>query len=866
MLRRNGGKKVFCFTSLCKKILFALLFGFPLMASAAPSSLSYQGRILKADGTPLEYSAVQFDFKIMDPSGQYMIYEELSSSIDMSHSGGMFDVPIGKGTKTYPDVTTLNTSYNTNLTLLDTFNNNGHFYCKGAGANASCYSPLANDTRILRVSFNDGTGWKEISPDSVIRSVPFAGYSLSAQRLGTNVATDFVLKTDVNGGLSCNANEFLTWNALSQSLVCSSVPGASGGTVTAVTAASPLAVTNGTSSPNITIQAANASQNGYLSSTDWIAFNNKLGSSSTFTGDVSGTSSTTSVDKIKGVTVSATAPTSNQVLTYTGGAWTPANLPSGNLSGSGTAGYVSYYSAATTLADSNIYYSGGKIGIGTTNPGSTNRFHAVASCGGGIGIYDSTLSFSSPACTSILGDDGGSGPTIGVMGKDSSSAGIGVMGYNAGSGFGGLFSSASGPALITGRGNVGIGTTSPATKLEVNGTVKATAFQGDGSGLTGISTTPAGTGGANFMSIQYNDNGVMGATNQFSWDKMNYRLNMGNDASATTTGIFFRLTGAVLGTNISAYSGGKLGLTTNSAERLTIDTNGYVGIGTTSPNTKLDIRGTSGATLKIVDGNQGAGKVLTSDANGVASWSSASGAVTSVASKTGAVTLDVGDIGSASSKYFTYKPNNTSCTSGQTLSWDSGNSRWICGTAGGSPGGSSSQVQFNNSGAFAGSANLVWDNTNGRLGIGTASPAAALHVVGDIQYTGVLTDISDRRLKKNIVPMYSALDTVRNIKTYSYVLKNDPRNQTEYGVIAQEMQQLIPNLVKYIDADKKYIGVNYVGLIPWSIRAIQEVDSHQQNLKMENDKLKERVEELEAKNKKLEIQLARILERLQMEP
>ena len=49
--------------------------------------------------------------------------------------------------------------------------------------------------------------------------------------------------------------------------------------------------------------------------------------------------------------------------------------------------------------------------------------------------------------------------------------------------------------------------------------------------------------------------------------------------------------------------------------------NNRVGIGTTAPATKLDINnGTTAGAIKIVDGTQGANKVLMSDANGVGAW------------------------------------------------------------------------------------------------------------------------------------------------------------------------------------------------------------------------------------------------------
>jgi hypothetical protein len=51
-------------------------------------------------------------------------------------------------------------------------------------------------------------------------------------------------------------------------------------------------------------------------------------------------------------------------------------------------------------------------------------------------------------------------------------------------------------------------------------------------------------------------------------------------------------------------------------EQIVVNGSGNVGIGTTSPSAKLEIAGS----VKVVDGTQGQGKVLSSDENGLASW------------------------------------------------------------------------------------------------------------------------------------------------------------------------------------------------------------------------------------------------------
>lgn len=57
---------------------------------------------------------------------------------------------------------------------------------------------------------------------------------------------------------------------------------------------------------------------------------------------------------------------------------------------------------------------------------------------------------------------------------------------------------------------------------------------------------------------------------------------------------------------------------TNASEKMRIHNDGNVGIGVSNPQEKLHIDGN----IRMVDGNQATGKIMTSDANGTASWQS----------------------------------------------------------------------------------------------------------------------------------------------------------------------------------------------------------------------------------------------------
>ena len=106
---------------------------------------------------------------------------------------------------------------------------------------------------------------------------------------------------------------------------------------------------------------------------------------------------------------------------------------------------------------------------------------------------------------------------------------------------------------------------------------------------------------------------------------------------------------------------------------------------------------------------------------------------------------------------------------------------------------------------------------------------ATLQVNGDIGYTGRLKNNSDIRLKENIKDIPDAVDSISKLKGVTFDWKAN--KSSDYGVIAQEVEKVFPDLV-FTDAEQKGIkSVDYIGMIPILIESIKELKGEIETLK-----------------------------------
>ncbi len=115
----------------------------------------------------------------------------------------------------------------------------------------------------------------------------------------------------------------------------------------------------------------------------------------------------------------------------------------------------------------------------------------------------------------------------------------------------------------------------------------------------------------------------------------------------------------------------------------------------------------------------------------------------------------------------------------------------------------------------------------------------SLHGDGTAWLAGTLTQNSDIRLKINILPISSSLSHIMQLQGYQYKWKDENRDQDiQFGLLAQEVQKVFPELVKK-DA-KDMLGINYISFIPVLINAMKEQQQTIQTLEMRLAKLEEK--------------------------
>jgi hypothetical protein len=119
-------------------------------------------------------------------------------------------------------------------------------------------------------------------------------------------------------------------------------------------------------------------------------------------------------------------------------------------------------------------------------------------------------------------------------------------------------------------------------------------------------------------------------------------------------------------------------------------------------------------------------------------------------------------------------------------------------------------------------------NANARLNFAYTNTVLSVHGDGDAVLAGSLTQNSDLRLKKNLVPVGSTLHNIVQLNGYTFRWSDPHRNQDlQTGVLAQEVEQFYPELVSEDEDGMK--SVNYSALMPLLLESVKELSAWQED-------------------------------------
>lgn len=415
-------------------------------------------------------------------------------------------------------------------------------------------------------------------------------------------------------------------------------------------------------------------------------------------------------------------------------------------------------------------------------------------------------------------------------------AGVGGFWYifnNTSGAFSILFSSAGGGstvtlpqgytvAVISDGTNIGLGTTNAAL---INSTYANPSWITSlaASKLTG--TLPIANGGTNATSAGDARTSLGAAASGTNTDITSLNAAAGVQMGTPTggakgsgtlnaTGLFVNgVAVGVSGGSVSSVSGsgGTTGMTLSGGPITTSGTltlggtlnvaNGGTGATTLTSGAVLIGAGTSAVT-SVSPG--ASGNVLTSNGSAWVSQAPGSTGVSSFNTRTGAVTLSASDVTSALT-YTPVQPNGTGAT----------------GTWGISISGNAATATSATSATSATTATTA--TTANALNTANSYGMVNLSASGSITASGNVTAYSDAKLKTDMVQIQDALDKVGSLTGYTYTRKDTGHRET--GLIAQDVQAVLPEAVKDNEGTLSLAYGNLVGLLVEAIKELRaEVD------------------------------------------